>query len=79
MAYWPNDGGRFNVMHLTAGSSMQVMEESLQANLSQPYFTRRHPQGQGFSYTGTGAGPVPVLAGNCRARLFPGTAKRTKR
>ena len=43
------------------------MEESLQADLSQPDFTRQHPQGQGFSYTGTGAGSVPVLAGNYRA------------
>ena len=49
MAHWPNDGVRFNVMHLTDGSSMQVMEESLQADLSQPDFTRQHPQGQGFS------------------------------
>ena len=70
MAYWPNDGGRFNAMHLTDGSSMQVMEESLQADLSQPDFTRQHPQCQGFSYTGTGVGPVPVLAGNYRALLF---------
>ena len=79
MAYWPNDGSRVNVMHLTDGSSMQVMEESLQADLSQPDFTRQHRQGQGFSYTGTGAGPVPVLAGDYRAPLFLETAKRTKR
>ena len=78
MAYWANDGGRSNVMHLTAGSSMQVMEESLQADLSQPYFTRRHPQGQGFSYTGTGAGPVQVLAGNYWAPLFPGNSEKNK-
>ena len=78
MAYWPNHGGRFNVMHLTAGSSMQVMEECLQAYLSQPYFTRRHPQGQGFSYTGTGAGPVQVLAGNYRAPLLAGNSKKNK-
>ena len=57
---------------------MQVMEESQQADLSQPYFTRRHPQGQGFSYTGTGAGPVPVLAGNYRAPLFPGNSEKNK-
>ena len=78
MAYWPDDGARFNVMHLTDLSSMQVMEESLQADLSQPDFTRQHPQGQGFSYTGTGAGPVPVLAGNYRASLFPGNREKNK-
>ena len=78
MAHWPNDGGRFNVMHLTDGSSMQVMGESLQADLSQPDFTRQHPQGQGFSYTGTGAGPVPVLAGNYKAPLFAGNTKKNK-
>ena len=78
MAYWPNDGGRFNVMHLTEGGPMQVMEESLQADLSQPDFTRQHPQGQGFSYSGTGAGPVPVLAGNYRAPLFPGNSEKNK-
>ena len=54
------------------------MEESLQADLSQPDFTRQHPQGQGFSYTGTGAGPVPVLAGNYRALLFPRNSKKNK-
>ena len=57
---------------------MQVMEENLQADLSQPDFTRQHPQGQGFSYTGTGAGPVPVLAGNYRAPLFPGNSEKNK-
>ena len=65
MAYWPNDGGRFNVMHLTDGSSMQFMEESLQADLSQPD-------------TGTGAEPVPVLAGNYMAPLFPGSSEKNK-
>ena len=69
MAYWPNDGGRFNFMHLTDGSSMQLMEERLQTDFPQPDFTRQHPQGQGFYYTGTGAGPVSVLAGNHRASL----------
>ena len=78
MAYWLNDGDRFNVMHLTDGSSRQVMEESLQADLSQPNFTRQHPQGQGLSYTGTGAGPVPVLAGNYRAPLFRGNREKKK-
>ena len=78
MAYWPNDGGRFNVMHLTDGSSMQVMGESLQGDLSQPDFTRQHPQGQQFSYTGNGAGPVPMLAGNYRAPLFAGNSKKNK-
>ena len=78
MAYWPNDGGRFNFMHLTDGSSMQVMEERLQADLPQPDFTRQHPQGQGFFYTGTGAGPVPVLAGNYRTPPFPGNSEKNK-
>ena len=50
MAYWPNDGGRFNVIHLTDGSSMQVMGESSEADLSQLDFTRQHPQGQGFIF-----------------------------
>ena len=54
------------------------MEESLQADLSQPDFIRQHPQGQGFSYTGKGAGPVPVLAGNYRAPLFPGNSEKNK-
>ena len=78
MAYWLNDGGRFNVMHLTDGSSMQVIGESLQADLSQPDFTRQHPQGHGYSYTGPGAGPVPVLAGNYKAPLFAGNSKKNK-
>ena len=52
MAYWLNHGGRFNVMQLTDGSSMQVMGESLQADLCQQDFSCQHPQGHGFSYTG---------------------------
>ena len=42
MAYWPNDGGRFNVMHLTDGSSMQVMGESSEADLSAFSLTNIH-------------------------------------
>ena len=57
---------------------MQVMGESLQADLSQPDFTRQHPQGQGLSYTATGAGPMPVLAGNYRAPHFAGNSKENK-
>ena len=76
MGYWPNDGGHFNVMHLTGRSSMQVMGESSEADLSRPDLIRQHPQGQRFSYTGTGAGPVPVLAGNYRAPLFAGNSKK---
>ena len=57
---------------------MQVMGESLQGDLSQPDFTRQHPQGQRFSYRGNGAGPVPMLAGNYRAPLFAGNSKKNK-
>ena len=78
MGYWPNDGGHFNVMHLTGGSSMQVMGESSEAYLSRPYLIRQHPQGQRFSYTSTGVRPVPVLAGNYRALLFAGNSKKNK-
>ena len=78
MGYWPNNGGHFNVMLLTGGSSMQVMGESSEADLSRPDLIRQHLQGQRFSYTGTGAGPVPVLARNYRAPLFAGNSKKNK-
>lgn len=34
MAYWPNDGGHFNIMHLTNRTSLQVMGERLRGTLS---------------------------------------------
>jgi len=64
MAHWPNDGGRFNVMHL--------------ADLSPPNFGRQPSQSQVFSYTGTGAGPMPMLAANYRALIFGGSSKKNK-
>ena len=77
MAYWPNDGGHLNVMHLIDGTSLQVMGEGLQADQLQPDVSRQFRQSQqgppfsGFSYTGNRAGPMP-FAVNYRAPLFPG-------
>ena len=83
MAYWPNDGGRFNVMHLIDGTSLQVMGEGLQADQPQPDVGRQFQQSQqgppfsGFSYTGNRAGPMPFAA-NYRAPLFAGNTKKNK-
>ena len=83
MAYWPNDGGRFNVMHLTDGTSLRVMGEGLQADLPQPDVSRQLQHSQqgpvfsGFSYTGSRAGPMP-FASNYRAPLFAGNTKKNK-
>ena len=41
MAYWPNDGGRFNVMHVIDGTSLQVMGEGLQADQLQQDVSRQ--------------------------------------
>ena len=77
MVYWPNDGGRFNVMHLIDGTSLQVMGEGLQADQLQRDVSRQFQQSQqgppfsGFSYTGNRAGPMPFAA-NYRAPLFAG-------
>ena len=73
MAYWPNDGGHFNVMHLIDGTSLQVMGEGLQADQLQPDVSRQFnsPPFSGFSYTGNRAGPMPFAA-NYRAPLFAG-------
>ena len=35
-------------------------------------------QSQGFSYTGTGARPMPMLAANYRAPSFGGSSKKNK-
>ena len=79
MAYWPNDGGRFNVMHLIDGTSLQVMGEGLQADQPQPdvQHSQQGPALSGFSYTGSRAGPTP-LAANYRAPLFAGHTKKNK-
>jgi len=74
MAYWPNDGGRFNVMHLADGT----MWGGLQVDLSPPDSSRQPSQSQGFSYTGTGARPMPMLAANYRAPIFGGNSKKNK-
>ena len=83
MAYWPNDGGRFNVMHLIDGTSLQVMGEGIQADQPQPDVSRQFQHSQqspafsGFSYTGSRAGPVPFAA-SYRAPLFAGNTKKNK-
>ena len=83
MAYWPNDGGRFNVMHLSDGTSLQVKGEGLQADQLQRDVSRQFQQSQqgppfsGFSYTGNRAGPVPFVA-NYSAPLFAGNTKKNK-
>lgn len=83
MAYWPNDGGRFNVMHLIDGMSLQVMGEGLQADQPQQDVSRQFQHSQqgpaflGFSYTGSRPGPMPFAA-NYRAPLFTGNTKKNK-
>ena len=83
MAYWPNDGGCFNVMHLIDGTSLHVMGEGLQADQPQPDVSRQFQHSQqgpafsGFSYTGSRAGPVPFAA-TYRAPLFAGNTKKNK-
>ena len=81
MAYWPNDGGRFNVMHLIDGTSLQVMGEGLQTDQPQPDVSRQFQNSQqgppfsGFSYTGNRAGPMPFAA-NYWAPLFAGNTEK---
>lgn len=78
MAYLLNDGGRFNVIQLANGTSLQVMGEGLQVDLSPPGFSRQPLQSQGFSHTGTGVGPMPMLAANYRAPIFGRSSKKKK-
>ena len=75
MAYWPNDGGRFNVMHLIDGTSLRVMGEGQRDVSRQFQQSQQGPPFSGFSYTGNRAGPMP-FAPNYRAPLFAGTLKR---
>ena len=83
MAYWLNDGGRFNVTHVIDSMSLQVMGEGLQADQPQPDISHQFQHSQqgppfsGFSYTGNRAGPMPFAA-NYRAPLFAGNTKKNK-
>ena len=84
MAYWPNDGSRFNVMHLIDGTSLQVMGKGLQADQPQPdvshqfQHSQQGPPFSGFSYTGNRAGPMPFAANYRAHRFLLETLKRTK-
>ena len=64
-------------MQLADGTSLQVMGRST-SSLSPPDFGRQSSQSQEFSYTGTGARPMPMLAANYRAPSFGGSSKKNK-
>ena len=42
MSFWPNESGRFNVLHLDDGHSLQVMGENLQTYSNVPQIAEQH-------------------------------------
>ena len=54
MSFWPNESGRFNVLHLDDGHSLQVMGEDLQtySNVSQIAEQHSGQLSQVFTYGG---------------------------
>lgn len=63
MSFWPNDSGRFNVLHLDDGHPLQVMGEDLQTFSNVPQTAEQHSGqlSQVFTYGGT-----PGSCGNKR-------------
>ena len=57
MSFWPYESGRFNVLHLTDGHSLQVVEEDLQTSSNVPQIAEQHSGelSQVFTYGGTPA------------------------
>lgn len=76
MTYWPNDSGRFNVMHLDEGSSFLVMGEDLaHATSTIPQVAEQHSGqlSQVFSY----GGPLgSSQASSSRSPLFGGARRK---
>ena len=70
MSFWPNESGRFNVLHLDDGHPLQVMGEDLQTSLNVPQIAEQHSGqlSQVFTYgstPGSSSRPVP-FGGNKR-------------
>ena len=66
MSFWPNESGRFNVLHLDDGHSLQVMGEDLQTYSNVPQIAEQHSGqlSQVFTYGGTpGSSSRPALFG----------------
>ena len=55
MPFWPNESGRFNVLHLDDGHPLQVMGEDLQTSLNVPQIAEQHSGqlSQVFTYGST--------------------------
>ena len=66
MSFWPNESGRFNVMHLDDGHPLQGMGEDLQTSSNVPQIAEQHSGqlSQVFTYGGTpGSSSRPTLFG----------------
>lgn len=66
MSFWPNESGRFNVLHLDDGHPLQVMGEDLQTSSNAPQIAEQHSGqvSQVFTYGGTpGSSSRPALFG----------------
>ena len=66
MSFWPNESGRFNVLHLDDGHSLKVMGEDLQTYSNVPQIAEQHSGqlSQVFTYGGTpGSSSRPALFG----------------